>query len=72
MTHFLQHLTKRKGTVTVDSTACTLCATCAAVCPKRALTVTTNWSINDDACVRCARCIRNCPQKALKMVKTPH
>jgi ferredoxin/flavodoxin len=43
---------------------CTLCSTCASVCPMNAITVNTQVSTNASACILCAACVKQCPTHA--------
>ncbi len=46
---------------------CTLCGTCADVCPTGAITVSENVETNKDLCILCCACIKNCPSGARVM-----
>jgi ferredoxin len=43
---------------------CTLCGTCATVCPTGAITVGQTVMTDPDGCISCCSCIRNCPTQA--------
>ena len=45
-------------------TVCTLCGTCATVCPTGAITVSHRVMTNPDGCISCCSCIKNCPTQA--------
>lgn len=42
-------------------TACTLCGSCAAVCPTAAITVADAVSTNAERCILCNACVNKCP-----------
>jgi ferredoxin len=46
---------------------CTLCGTCAAVCPTAAISVGNKVVTDADACIVCCACIKNCPSDARVM-----
>ncbi len=43
---------------------CTVCGTCASVCPKAAITINGNVATSIELCIRCSACIKNCPSGA--------
>jgi ferredoxin len=43
---------------------CTLCGTCASVCPTAAIAVNERVETNIELCLRCSACIKNCPTGA--------
>ncbi len=43
---------------------CTLCATCAGVCPKAAISINGSVTTRIELCIRCCACIKNCPEGA--------
>lgn len=43
---------------------CTLCGTCASVCPTAAIAVDDRVATHVDACIRCCACIKSCPTGA--------
>jgi len=49
--------------VTKEDT-CTLCGTCASVCPTAAITINGSVATNIEQCIRCSACIKNCPTGA--------
>ncbi|UCF31736.1 MAG: 4Fe-4S binding protein [bacterium] len=44
--------------------ACTVCGTCAGVCPKAAITINGSVVTEVELCIRCSACIKNCPAGA--------
>jgi ferredoxin len=46
---------------------CTLCGTCAGVCPTAAITVEERVSTATERCIRCCACIKKCPAGARVM-----
>jgi ferredoxin len=56
----------RKMRVSPLTTAekCTLCGTCAGVCPTSAIAVGEKVTTEIEACIRCCACIKNCPEEA--------
>lgn len=58
------------GTVVVDTDACTLCLSCAALCPTGALADNPDkpqLRFTEDACLQCGLCTRVCPEKAITL-----
>jgi ferredoxin/menaquinone-dependent protoporphyrinogen IX oxidase len=49
--------------ITIED-VCTLCGTCATVCPTGAITVNEDVSTLTKECIRCCACIKNCPTGA--------
>lgn len=47
-----------------QETVCTLCGTCAAVCPIGAIRVNHRVLTDPDGCITCCSCIKNCPTQA--------
>jgi ferredoxin len=43
---------------------CTVCGTCATVCPTAAISINKSVSNNNELCIRCCACIKNCPAGA--------
>lgn len=43
---------------------CTLCGTCAGVCPTAAISVNSSVETKVELCIRCCACIKNCPEEA--------
>lgn len=50
-----------------QSNLCTLCKTCAAVCPVAAITVEETVETDKLACILCCACVKNCPTGARVM-----
>ena len=46
---------------------CTVCGTCASVCPKAAISMNDGVATNVELCIRCCACIKNCPTGARVM-----
>jgi len=44
-----------------DEDLCTLCGTCAVVCPTTAVTVAETVVTDATACIRCCACVKSCP-----------
>ena len=53
-----------------QSDPCTLCKTCAAVCPVAAITVEETVETDKLACILCCACVKNCPTGA-RVVEEP-
>ncbi len=47
-----------------QETLCTLCGTCATVCPNGAITVSDKVMTDPKECIFCCSCIKNCPTDA--------
>lgn len=45
---------------------CTLCGTCAEVCPTAAISINDSVETEIKSCIRCCACIKNCPEDARK------
>jgi len=59
------------GAVLVDTDACTLCLSCAALCPTGALADNPDMPqlrFQEDACLQCGLCTRVCPENAITLV----
>ena len=46
---------------------CTVCGTCASVCPKAAISINGSVDTDVELCIRCCACIKNCPAEARGM-----
>jgi ferredoxin len=46
---------------------CTICGTCAGVCPTAAISINERVTTNIELCIRCCACIKNCPTGARMM-----
>ena len=47
-----------------DGETCTVCGTCASVCPTGAISVNTSVATKIELCIRCCACTKNCPTGA--------
>ncbi len=47
--------------------SCTVCGTCAGVCPTAAISINENVETKIELCIRCCACIKSCPEKARVM-----
>lgn len=47
--------------------ACTVCGTCASVCPTAAISINGTVTTEVEKCIRCCACIKNCPEEARVM-----
>jgi ferredoxin len=50
--------------VTKEDT-CTICGTCATVCPTGAITINGSVATTIERCIRCCACIKNCPTNSM-------
>jgi len=58
------------GTVDVNVEGCTLCLSCAGVCPSNALRDTADYprlTFLETACVQCGLCAKTCPEKVITL-----
>lgn len=58
------------GAVIVDTDACTLCLSCASLCPSGALTDNPDMPqlrFQEDACLQCGLCANVCPENAITL-----
>ena len=46
---------------------CTICGTCAGVCPKAAISINGGITTEIELCIRCCACIKKCPTGARVM-----
>ena len=49
---------------TTQENICTLCGTCAEVCPTGVITVNHTVTTDPEGCISCCACIKNCPTQA--------
>lgn len=54
-------------TPSVDTSLCTRCMTCIAVCPTAAIHENDPLAITADLCIRCCACVKSCPAEARKL-----
>jgi len=47
-----------------DEDKCTLCGTCATVCPTAAISINESVATAIEGCIRCCACIKSCPEDA--------
>ena len=59
------------GAVSVNNDACTLCLSCASLCPSGALGDNPDMPqlrFKEDACLQCGICVSTCPENAISLV----
>lgn len=59
------------GSVSVNQSACTLCLSCASLCPSGALSddpESPRLTFEEDACLQCGLCVAVCPERAVTLV----
>jgi len=59
------------GAVVVDTDACTLCLSCASLCPSGALTDNPDLPqlrFQETACLQCGLCVNVCPENAISLM----
>lgn len=59
------------GGVIIDKDACTLCLSCASLCPTGALADNPDMPqlrFQEDACIQCGLCTRLCPENAISLL----
>ena len=47
-----------------EQDACSLCGTCASVCPTAAISIKGSVATEIERCIRCCACVKNCPTDA--------
>lgn len=53
-----------KASPLAERERCTLCGTCAAVCPTGSISIGETSSTNSETCVLCCACVKACPENA--------
>jgi len=57
-------VTPSKAAASTDNDACTMCETCATVCPTGAITYEDEVITDNDKCILCCACVKVCPTEA--------
>ena len=52
----------------INKGMCTVCGTCAGICPPKALSEGSQPELDVDACLGCGLCAEHCPSEAITMV----
>jgi len=60
-----------KAAASTDNDACTMCETCATVCPTGAITYEDEVITDKDKCILCCACVRACPTEARELSLPP-
>jgi ferredoxin len=60
-----------KAAASTDNDACTMCETCATVCPTGAITYEDEVVTDKDRCILCCACVRVCPTEARELSLPP-
>jgi ferredoxin len=59
------------GCVTIDRTKCTVCGTCADICPSETLSLNNNQIVIDHqalfGCIACGQCMAVCPEECIEV-----
>jgi ferredoxin len=60
-----------KAAASTDNDTCTMCETCATVCPTGAITYEDEVITDNDKCILCCACVKECPTGARKLDLPP-
>ena len=64
-------VTPSKAATSTDNDACTMCETCATVCPTGAITYEDEVITDNDKCILCCACVKVCPTEARELKVPP-
>ncbi len=60
-------VTPSKAAASTDNEVCTMCETCATVCPAEAITYEDEVITDQDKCLLCCACVKECPTEAREL-----
>ena len=56
----------------INTKYCTMCETCAGLCPFQAITIHPDqMTVNAEKCMGCGVCVDQCPNNAIKLIRAP-
>ncbi|MCK5096795.1 MAG: EFR1 family ferrodoxin [Desulfobacteraceae bacterium] len=61
---YKEGMTPSKAATSTENDICTMCETCATVCPTGAITYEDEVITDNDKCILCCACVKNCPTEA--------
>ena len=61
---YKERVTPSKAATSTDNDACTMCETCATVCPTEAITYEDEVITDNEKCILCCACVKICPTEA--------
>ncbi|MCK5542203.1 MAG: EFR1 family ferrodoxin [Desulfobacterales bacterium] len=68
---YKQGVAPSKAAASTDNEVCTMCETCATVCPTEAITYEDEVITDNDKCILCCACLRICPTEARELIVPP-
>ncbi|MFH2093607.1 MAG: EFR1 family ferrodoxin [Pseudomonadota bacterium] len=68
---YKQGVSPSKAAASTDNDDCTMCKTCATVCPAGAITYEDEVITDNDKCILCCACLRICPTQARELIVPP-
>jgi ferredoxin len=68
---YQQGVIPSKAAASTDNEICTMCESCATVCPTEAITYNDYVLTDKDKCILCCACVKICPTQAREMIVPP-